>query len=83
MRKCESEKVPAVQLCPTLCDAIERTPPGSSVHGILQARILEWIAPLEDLPDPGIKPVSPALADGLFFAEPLGKLYIHTLLYIK
>ena len=32
------------QLCPTLCDALNCSPPGSSVHGILQARILEWVA---------------------------------------
>ena len=32
------------QLCPTLCDLMDCGPPGSSVHGILQARILEWIA---------------------------------------
>ena len=43
--------------------------PGSSVHGILQARILEWVAmpPSGDLPDPGIEPaslISPALAGG-------------------
>ena len=39
------------------------SPPGSSVHGILQARILEWVpfpSP-EDLPDPSIKPRSSAL----------------------
>ena len=30
--------------CPTLCDPMNRSPPGSSVHGILQARILEWVA---------------------------------------
>ena len=30
------------QLCPTLCDPMDGSPPGSSVHGILQARILEW-----------------------------------------
>ena len=34
----------ATQLCPTLCDPTDCSPPGSSVHGILQARILEWIA---------------------------------------
>ena len=33
-----------LQLCPTLCDPMDYTPPGSSVHGILQARILEWVA---------------------------------------
>ena len=34
----------AAQLCQTLCNSIDYSPPGSSVHGILQARILEWIA---------------------------------------
>ena len=29
--------------CPTLCDPLDSSPPGSSVHGILQARILEWV----------------------------------------
>ena len=50
------------QLCPTLCDPMDYT-----VHGILQARILEWVAPSPgDLPNPGIKPRSPALqADSL------------------
>ena len=32
------------QLCPTLCDPMECSLPGSSVHGIFQARILEWVA---------------------------------------
>ena len=32
------------QLCPTLFDLMDCSPPGSSVHGILQARILEWAA---------------------------------------
>ena len=46
-------------------------PPGSSVHGIPQARILEWVAvpSSRDLPDPGIKPqslISPALGGGFF-----------------
>ena len=30
------------QLCPTLCDPIDSSPPGSSVHGVFQARVLEW-----------------------------------------
>ena len=34
----------SLQSCPTLCDPIDRSPPGSSVHGILQARTLEWVA---------------------------------------
>ena len=33
-----------LQLCPTLCDPIDGSPPGSSVPGILQARTLEWVA---------------------------------------
>ena len=57
------------QSCPTLCDLMDCSPSAASVHGILQARILEWIAMTSfgDLPDPGIKPVSltsPALAGG-------------------
>ena len=34
----------SLQSCPTLCDPIDSSPPGSSVPGILQARILEWVA---------------------------------------
>ena len=36
--------VKSLQSCPTLCDLMEYRPPGSSVHGVLQARILEWAA---------------------------------------
>ena len=36
--------VQSLQLCPTLCDAMDHSLPGFSVHGILQARILEWVA---------------------------------------
>ena len=48
------------QSCPTLCDPIDGSPPGSSVHGIFQARVLEWVAmPFStDLPNPEIEPVS-------------------------
>ena len=34
----------SLQSCPTLCDPIDSSPPGSSIPGILQARILEWVA---------------------------------------
>ena len=34
----------SLQSCPTLCDPIDGSPPGSSIHGIFQARILEWVA---------------------------------------
>ena len=34
----------SLQLCPVICNPMDCSPPGSSVHGILQARILEWVA---------------------------------------
>ena len=34
----------SLQLCPTLCDPIDSSPPGSPIPGILQARTLEWVA---------------------------------------
>ena len=42
-RKVKSESE-VTQPCPTLCDAIDGSPPGSTVPGILQARTLEWVA---------------------------------------
>ena len=33
-----------LQSCPTLCDPIDGSPPGSTIPGILQARIMEWVA---------------------------------------
>ena len=72
-----SSSCSAMQSWPTLCDCMDYSPPGPSVHGIFQARILEWVAMQEasgDLPDPGIKPVSlvsPAL--GFFTSEPSRK----------
>ena len=49
------------QSCPTLCGSMDCSTPGASVHGIPQARILEWVAiPFSgDLLDPGIKPGLP------------------------
>ena len=57
----------------SVCDSMDCSPSGSSVHGISQARILEWVAlPFHspgDLPDSGVKPVSPALqADSLLLS---------------
>ena len=40
----KSWKVKVTQSCPTLCDPMDCSLPGSSVHGILQVRILEWVA---------------------------------------
>ena len=46
LRNCESEKVKVLvtQKCLTLCCLTDYSPPGSTIHGILQARILEWVA---------------------------------------
>ena len=67
-----------VQFCLTLCDPMDCSPPGSSAYGILQAKILEWVAlpsPVY-LPDAGIKPGSPALqADSLPSEPPALPLY--------
>ena len=51
----EVSEVKITQLCPALCDPTDYSPPSSSVRGILQARVVEWVAmPFPgDLPDPG------------------------------
>ena len=69
VRRCMSAK--SFWSCLTLWSPVDCSLPGSSVHGILQARILEWVAmpSSRDLPDPGIQPTflpSPALADKIF-----------------
>ena len=48
------------QSCPTLCNPMDYSPSGSSVHGIFQVRILDWVAVSfsRDLPDPGIEHAS-------------------------
>ena len=69
-----------IQSCPTLCDPMDCSLPDSSVHGILQVRILEWvvISSLGDLPDPGIEPWSPALQANSLLSEPPGKpIYVY------
>ena len=55
-------KVIVAQSSPTLYYPMDWSPPGSSVHGILQARVLERVAipSSRDLPNPDIEPVSPA-----------------------
>ena len=62
------------QSCLTLCDPVDSSLTDFSVHEILQARILEWVAlPFSrDHPDPRIEPeshMSPALAGGFFTAS--------------
>ena len=61
--------------CLSLCDPIDHSPPGSSVHGISRARILEWVAISSSggLPRSGIEPTSPSLAGRFFTTEPSGK----------
>ena len=65
----------AAHSCLTLWDPMDCSPPGSSVRGILQAGILEWVAtaPPGDLPAPWIKAMSPALVDRVFTTEPPAK----------
>ena len=74
---CQSESESEVaQSCPTLCDPMDCSPSGSSIHGILQARILQWLSFLSpgDLPNPGVEPRSPALQADALTSEPPGKL---------
>ena len=75
IRESESE---VAQSCPTLCDRMDCSLPGFSVHGIFQARVLEWVAISfsRDLPDPGIKPGSPALRADALPSEAPGKIQI-------
>ena len=66
------------QSCLTLCNPMNCSLPGSSVHGILKARILEWLpfSPPGDLPNPEIEPLSPvssALQADSLPTEPPGK----------
>ena len=65
------------QFCPSLCDPMDCSPPGSSVRGISQARMQEWVAmPFSgDLPNLGIKSGSPALQADSLLPEPPGKPY--------
>ena len=67
------------QLYLTLCDSMDCNLQDFSVHGISQSRILEWVAfpSPGDLPDPGIKQASPALAGRFFTTEPPGKPLIY------
>ena len=73
-------KVLVAQSSPTLCDPMDCSSPGSSVLGIFQARILEWLSfPTPgDLPDPGMEPTSlasPALQEVLYLLSHQGGLF--------
>ena len=79
-------KLLVAQSCLTLCDPMDCSLPGSSVHGILQARILECLSfpSPGNLASPGIEPQSPAFQANSLLTERPGKLvhgtrqhYIH------
>ena len=75
-------KVTVIQSCLTLRDPMDGSSSGSSVHGILQARILKWVAiPFSwvggCLPDLGIEPRSPALQADSLPSEPFRKIGEH------
>ena len=63
------------QLCPTLCELMDCSLPGSSVHAILQARILEWVALsfCKGSSQPRDQTHIPSLAGGFFTTESPGK----------
>ena len=89
---CQQSEINITQLCLLLCDPLNCSPLGSSVHEILQARILPGYLPLSKYPldicqgiaipfsrgfsDPGIKPGSPVLQVGSLPSEPPGKLVL-------
>ena len=68
-------EVLVAQSCLTVCDPMDCSPSGSSVHEILQARILEWVTvPFSgDLPNTRVELRSPALQADSLPCEPPGK----------
>ena len=60
------------QSCPAVCDPMDYSLPGSYIHGILQARILEWVA-MPSSRRSLVSPTSPASAGGFFTTAPPGK----------
>ena len=74
-----------LQSCPFLCDPMDHRPPCSSVHGILQARLPEWVAlpSPRNHPDPGTEPaflMSPALAGSFFTTSTTLEAHLYLLL---
>ena len=65
----------SLQSCSVLCDPIDCSPPGSSVHGILQAKILEWVAKFlsRGSSQPRNQAHVSSLAGEFFTIEPQGK----------
>ena len=71
----EYEKMSVSRSCPALRNPVDCGPPGSSVHGVSQSRILEWVAISfsRRLPDPGIEPGSSAWQADSLPSKPPGK----------
>ena len=72
VKESESE---VAQSCLTPSDPMDCSPPGSSIHGILQARVPEWVAIsfARDLPDQGSNPGSTTFQADALTSEPPGK----------
>ena len=72
-----SSQVKVLQLCLTLCDPMDCNLPGSSVQGISQVGILEWVAISfsRDLQESGIEPGSAAMQVDSLPSEPSGKFF--------
>ena len=68
----------SLQSCPTLCNPIDGSPPGSPVPGILQARTLEWVAmpSSRESSQSGIETRSPTLQADSLLSEP-PEIYFH------
>ena len=81
---CARASAKLLQLHPTLCDPMDYSPSCSSVHRILQARILEWVAmpSSRGSPQPRDRTHVPCTGGRLFTAEPPGKGNIYTYIQI-
>ena len=76
-------KVSITQSCPTLCNPMDCSPPGSSLHGIPQTRILEWVAIhfSRGSSGPGIEPGSSTLQVDSLPSEPQG-IFPNTIVFV-
>ena len=74
-RESEKKESEVAQSCPTLCNTMDCSLPGSSIHGIFQARVQEWVAIFfsRGFSNPGIEPRSPALQADVLPSESPGK----------
>ena len=77
--QCMKVKSEVTQSCPTLSALMDCSLPGSSIHRILKARVLEWVAISfsRGSSDPGIKPRAPSLRADALPSETPGKLHYY------